>query len=154
MILEVEWDEKIYNVDVILEGLRDISIVFELPDGRWLKPIKWFPSKPPRPMSYKLVTDADSGCIKILEFVRDTPKKLPLTQIQVEQQKKVDGTLVVAVNVELEDILTYTRRGFDDFLDSMILGDSVWGRLRDIKYEVIGHSATNVRLLVTASIKT
>jgi len=142
-MLEFEWQDAVYTVDVNIGGLKNEDPDIKLPAGVVLKVDKWFPTKPPRPISYKAIEPR--GCITYSAvLIRKIEKKeLPLSAVDIKKKIKKER-LKIGIEVEFQDFLAFCgKKAFDQYISDVILGFGAVGEIKegylvDIKYELKG----------------
>jgi len=154
-MIKIEWKDNLYQVGIKLEGLKELNPTFQLTEGTKLIAERWFPTKPPRPMSYK---EGDNGGIVIgVDFVKELKKKEEfLTKKEVflkEKDKRIKTKLVLS----FDDFLAFCgKKAFDAYISDVLIGfgkvgQVMDGELTDIKYEIAHAKDQKIVLDIDAS---
>ena len=144
---EFSFEGSVYKLEVLFEEVKRADPFIQLPDGRHVKLTKWFPTNPPRPMrvdvfrkdrlTEKILEEAGVlQAILVLEAlpprIIDKPLKLHELQEFIRSQR-----LRILIKINFEEIFTWSRQGFIDWIENQILHDNIPGRLRDVKFRLL-----------------
>jgi len=154
-MIEIEWKDNLYQADVELKGLKELNPTFELTDGIKLVIEKWFPTKPPRPISYK--EGNNKGLVIECVLIKELEKKEEFfTKKEVllkEKNKRIKTKLVLS----FDDFLAFCgKKAFDAYVSDLLIGfgkagQVLDGELIDIKYEIVHAKDQKIVLEIDAS---
>jgi hypothetical protein len=164
--IEIVWDHHVYEAELDTVVARKQSTLLELEpkdgvDCSVLIVDKWFPTNPPRPIAFRCATDeevkANKDTAVHAKYVKAVERKVVKRKVQrrsdIEKLVGKDGRVRADLDISLDDMLSFTRSGFEQYVDSCILGNAIWGQLEDMAFEVKGHSGNNICIAVNAGIK-